>query len=669
MAALTRIQLLLLLFLSAVALNSFAGKKEKSLSTVADLRYGVALYHYYQTEYMEALTELLVAKQRGGIQGHGDNPDLMEGGFALAYGLERYAGSIFAEILAANVPEDAQVAAWYYLARMRYMRGDWPMAHSSVLEVSNIAGRNKKSTRAIASDLDALKINLAIKQNRLDEAEAILKKDKLSAGWLPYIYFNIGSAAAREGDFIKAVGYYNRIAEKEYPDDEYRSLYDKAMTAAAYSYLLSGDYERAMERFSRVRLDSPLSGRALLGYGWAAAEKNNYREALKVWSHLSKATLVDENSQEALVAVPYAYEKLGLEGLALQEFQKAEQGFADEVARLGDVITNLKGDTLLQALQIESADGIDWLTYAETNQLSPQLSYLIALFSREEFQMRVQELRDLLAIQKNTREWQQKMAFYTAMLNSRQGDREKKSALMAQNDLKQQIESLQRKRDEVSLKIERIAGEKDYFALTSGDEADLVMRVQRSKKSIPLLRDEDPFIDDTEEAMRWYYGMLLWDASERFSERLWTAVKVLNGLDEAIAKLNANYESIERILSAAPDLQPYRERIVQGGRQLEAQSADIDIAVARAKEELRQQVVMVLSEQRTRIQHYLAQSRLSVARLYDKALKQREQEAFEQSLPDEEPAENNTSVDQSELAPALPIPSEQPLDNAVEGDQ
>ena len=50
---------------------------------------------------------------------------------------------------------------------------------------------------------------------------------------------------------------------------------------------------------------------------------------------------------------------------------------------------NLKGDTLLDALKIEGPDGIDWLSYAEKNQLSPQLSYLIALFSREEFQMHI----------------------------------------------------------------------------------------------------------------------------------------------------------------------------------------------------------------------------------------------------------------------------------------
>ncbi len=630
MAAVIR-ALITLFFLCSVAVNVY-GKKEKPLTAVADLRYGVALYHYYQTEYLDALTELMIAKERGGIQGHGDNPALMEGGFSLAYGLEKEAAAIFEQILAENVSEKGQVAAWFYLARMRYMRGDWDMSHSSIEEVKKIAEREKKSVRPIASDLDALKINLAIKQNDRLSAEAILKQKNIAEDWLPYLYFNLGSAAAREQDFTSAIAFYNRIAEKEYPHEEYRALYDKAMTAAGYSYLLSGDHQNAMERFSRVRLDSALSGRALLGYGWAAAEREDYKEALKVWAHLSKASLVDENSQEALVAVPYAYEKLGLDGLALQRFKDAEQGFAEEIARLDAVIDNLKGDTLLDALKIEGPDGIDWLSYAEKNQLSPQLSYLIELFSREEFQMHIQQLRDLLGIQKNTREWRQKLDFYSAMLDYRERDREDKDALVAKNTLNNQIDALKEKRDQLALKIEAIAGSKDYFALAAGDEADLIQRAQRARRysQLPALREEDPFIEDTDEAVRWYYGLLLWDAAESFSGRLWQAVKTLNALDDTLAEIEQNYHSVESILGSAPDLQMTREQIEFAQIELESQSADVDIAVVRAKEALRQQVVAVLNEQRGRIQHYMAQSRLSVARLYDKALKQHEEAALQQ---------------------------------------
>jgi hypothetical protein len=75
------------------------------------------------------------------------------------------------------------------------------------------------------------------------------------------------------------------------------------------------------------------------------------------------------------------------------------------------VIANLSGDTLLQALRIENEDGIDWLTQSDTPQLAPQLSYLIALFSQEKFQLGIQELRALLGVQKKYRGVATKISF------------------------------------------------------------------------------------------------------------------------------------------------------------------------------------------------------------------------------------------------------------------
>ncbi|WP_019605638.1 tetratricopeptide repeat protein [Teredinibacter turnerae] len=630
MGAVTRFYLQLFLLCSVAVSSSAIAEKDEPLTHVADLRYGVALYHYYQSEYLDGLTELLIAKERGGIQGHGDNPDIMEGGFALAYGLERYAADIFSDVLDGNVPENAQVAAWYYLARMRYMRGDWSGADYSLEQVAKIASRDKKSTRNIESDLSAQKINLLIKQDDFAGAEDELKRDKVDEDWLPYLQFNLASLAARQQNFADAIKYYKKLADKEFPTEEYRALYDKAMTAAGYCFLLTGEHRKAMRQFSKVRLESPLVGRALLGYGWAATEIGLYREALSAWQKLAQADLVDENSQEALMAVPYAYEKMSLDGIALQQYKIAVSGFEAEIARLDDVIANLSGDSLLEALEIESADGIDWLNYQEKNQLSPTSTYLVALYAREEFQMRIQQMRELLTLQKNNREWQSKMAFYSAMLDERAADRDNKSGLLAKDKLAWQISDLEDARKNLSQQIERIGAEKDYFALAQGDEADLIKRTTRSRARVPYLRDEDPFIEDSAEALRRYYGILLWQASEKFSDRLWRAVKTLNSLDSTIVELKKNYHAVEDILQSAPDLAPYRARINDAQVKLEAQSAEVDLAVAAAKADLRTQVVGTLSQQRDRIQSYLAQSRLSVARLYDKSLKHSDVRVLEQ---------------------------------------
>src|SRR5690606_39029132 len=159
---------------------------------------------------------------------------------------------------------------------------------------------------------------------------------------------------------------------------------------------------------------------------------------------------------------PYAYEKLGAEGLALQKFQSAEAKFVAEIATLDDVIANLQGDALLEALRIESNKELNWLKYAEENQLSPQLSYLIHLFSEEEFQQLAQTLRDLLAVQESLNQWREKLDFYGSMLDEREFLRSEKTNFLAQQQMSQKVSDMETQRKVLADRIAQITADNDY---------------------------------------------------------------------------------------------------------------------------------------------------------------------------------------------------------------
>ncbi len=613
MAAVT-LRILALLFCCAIFAPELAAKKKKKLTSVQDMRYGVALYYYYQGDYMQALTELLIAKERGGIQGHGDNPEIMEGGFSLGFGLERHASEIFERLLQDNRSRQSQDAAWFFLSKLRYLRADWEGADAALAKV------RKKPSVDIRNEVYAHQINLAIRQDDFEQAQKLLRKRKPSDDWLPYIYFNLGAAYARQGNFSAAIEQFEKLADDKYPTDELRALYDKAMTSAGYAYLVNQEYEKAIDQFSRVRLTSALSNRALLGYGWAAANLGEFKEALKPWQYLAQSSLVDENSQEALIAVPYAYEKLGSEGLALENFQIAEQTFLEEMARLEGVIASMSGDQLLEALKIERSGGMDWLKHVRENQVSPQLGYLAELFSREDFQGVVQELRDLVGIREDLYLWRDKIAFYTDLMRQRELGRNKKAEELAARELALNIKQMKAKRAALARKIESIAANRDYFALANADEKDLINRVRRSQRNINALRATDPFIDESEEAVRRYYGVLFWDASETYSDRLWRVVKTLNLLDKTLATVTRNHEKVQFLIDNPQDLMPLKRRMTGARDQLDIMQARVDLIIAKTQDDLRRQTTEVLYQQRARLNHYIAQSRLSIARLYDKSL-------------------------------------------------
>ncbi|MFL0811066.1 MAG: tetratricopeptide repeat protein [Agarilytica sp.] len=589
-------------------------EKQRTLDSAEELRYRVALYHYYQGDYVAALTELLIAKARGGIKGHGDNPEIMEGGFSLGFGLERHASEIFERLLQENRSKRSQDAAWFFLSKLRYLRNDWEQADVALSRVRN------RPAAEIRNEVYVHRINLALQQNKLDEAAQLLKKRTPGVEWLPYVYYNIGAAYARAGDFDAALKYFEKLTFDQYPTDELRALYDKAMTAAGYAYLITKQYEKAIEQFSLVRLTSAHSNRALLGYGWAAAELGNFKEALKPWSYLAKSSLADENSQEALIAVPYAYEKLGSENLALEHFRLAEETFLAEMKRLEGVIESMQGEQFLAALKIKRSSGMDWLKNVRENQVSPQLGYLAELFSQEDFQGVVQELRDLVGIREDFLVWQDKLQFYRDLISQQQVGRAKKAEELAARELSDAIKSMKAKRSKLAQRIERIASKRDYFALANAEEKEYIDRVLRSRRNIKALRETDPFIDESEEAVRRYYGVLLWDAADKYSDRLWRAVKTLNLLDKTLATVTRNHEKVQYLIDNPQDLDPIQVRLENAQLQLDSMSARVDDIIIKTQDDLRVRTTAVLENQRTRLNHYIAQSRLSMARLYDKSL-------------------------------------------------
>lgn len=613
MAAVT-LRIFALLLLVTVCATDAVAKKKKKLTAVEDMRYGVALYHYYLGDYMQALTELLIAKERGGIKGHGDNPEIMEGGFSLGFGMERHASDIFERLLSQNRSRKSQDAAWFFLSKLRYLRGDFEDAEVALSKV------RKKPSIDIRSEFYAHRINLAIQQNDLEKAERLLKKRPPDIDWLPYLYFNMGAAYSRQQNFKGAIKYFEKLGFDEYPTDELRALYDKAMTSAGYVYMMTEDYEKAIGKFSQVRLTSAHSNRALLGYGWAAARLERFNEALKPWQYLANSSLVDENSQEALIAVPYAYEKLGSEGLALEHFQLAEKVFLDERVRLNSVIESMNGNQLLDALRIERSDGLDWLKHVRENQVTPQLGYLAELFSREEFQGVVHELRDLVGIKEDLIAWQEKMDFYTDLIDEREVGRAKQLEKLAAKELAENIRKMKAKRLELAQKIESIAANKNVLGLANSEENELISRIVRGQRNIELLRETDPFIDEKEESIRRYDGIMLWDLSEKFSDRLWRVIKTLNLLDKTLATVKSNHEKVEYLVNNSEDLEPFKVRTAEAKDNIEIMLAQVDLVIDKTQDDLRAQTAEVLSNQLFRLNHYIAQSRLSIARLYDKAL-------------------------------------------------
>lgn len=223
---------------------------------VKDLKYGVVLFEFYQQKYFETLVEYDYAAARGGIHNHGDYPQLLKGGVSLSYGLDRQAKAIFSQLIAENVSEEVQNRAWFYLAKMLYLRGD---INDAATTLSNIHG-------VVTPDIDQEYRYLAaltnIKLGYFDEAETISRGFDHDSPFAPYIYFNLGVAFGKQRDYVRAIANLKKSTAYANQGSELSRLSDRAHMAMAYLYEEQQKYPEAYAQINRVSASGIFSNRA-----------------------------------------------------------------------------------------------------------------------------------------------------------------------------------------------------------------------------------------------------------------------------------------------------------------------------------------------------------------------------------------------------------------------
>lgn len=634
----------LLAFATAI-IASPVSAQEAPKTSVADLRYGVALYHYYQQDYISALAELMVADTRDGIQGHSDNPELIAGGISLAFGMQQHAESVFNQILQdQRRPQAVRDAAWFYLGKLHYTRGDWAAAEQSFARVS---GEFKPSLRA---QMQALQINIRIRnKNFADLTLDNIDADGLSS-WSPFTLYNLGAAHAREGNFASAQAFFSELAEIDLSDNPQRrkeqwALQDKAYTAIGYSYLAEKKYAAAIREFTQVRLDGAFANQALLGYGWAAVAQEEYEQALRPWQLLRSRSLMYPAVQESLLALPYAYEKLGAQGEAVSAYQTAEELLAHEIQLIRDMRATLTEGELLTLIGSEplapeeakkalgdaaqdgtltavvTDDGQNWLKLDSTSIIKTRSAYLNELFAKNAFQTAVLDLRDLLRLQGLLQNWMPKLDAYRELLLQKQATRGRQEQQLAQNSIAQKEQQLQATRATMARQLEQVRSSENYMALADDETRALYARIERGQQTIAQMKAAGQNTSELETRIKMFNGILLWRAAQEYPARLADRQAELKTIDASLAQIANTRQQIADITATSMDIQPTLARLQVLHKEVETHLRNTDQLIAQQSGLLRKQVDQQLAAHEKRLNNYLAQAHLAVARLYDTELR------------------------------------------------
>ena len=192
-----------------------------------------------------------------------------------------------------------------------------------------------------------------------------------------------------------ATAYLERIGTMKATSIEMRGLRDRANLALGFARLRVEDGVAAKVALERIRLSGPFSGAALLGYGWAEAAIDDYSAALVPWLELRERQTIGPAYQESLLAVPYAYRKLGANKQAVEGYKDAIRNYDAEISQIDAAIEQARSGKLIRRfIKDDTADLSRWNWTLSEFPDTKEARYLYEVVASNNFQAGLRNYRD-----------------------------------------------------------------------------------------------------------------------------------------------------------------------------------------------------------------------------------------------------------------------------------
>ena len=607
----------LLLFVSLVT-SPTQGEELK------DLYFGEALYYAQQGYYFEALERLdsevlqhdeLDEPELDSLYHHIDDAEFSLGDFELRYRMHHRAGRAIKAVLEGAVDEQVRNDAAYRLARIHFQKNQLADA---IRALDRIDGKVPESIR---DDIEFLRANVYLAEERPEESIVVLERLQDSKSFGGFAAYNLGIAYLQSGRHEEALQQLAHAGQITTDDLSELAIRDKSNLVLGTILLEEGRYNDAREYLNRVRLDGPFSNQALLSAGWASLSSDDVARAVVPWKILADREATDSATQEAMLALPYAYGKLNVHGRAAVNYGRALDSFGVEVEKLNASIESIREGRFLMALTREEIrKDKDWVIRLRSLPESPETYYLMELLASHDFQTGLQNYLDLADLRRKLLVWQASFDSFDDMVGIRHDHYE--PLLPDIDEQFRQLDSRMRLRIEqhkmlVRRRDDLLTTPRPEFLATPGEQT-ILARIEHIESS--LQGAETPFEASLQRRMLRLKGLLIYTLETEYHERFTEFDRNLRGLDEAMAVAQAKYDQFVRSRQAATHSYVGYEKPIQKLRaQVSNNIEKVDQLMARQGHELEAVAIEQLMTRRGRLESYRDKARFALADSYDRA--------------------------------------------------
>ena len=588
-----------------------------------DLYFSEAIYYADQGLYFDALarvdTEL--AQHRGLDEPQLDtlypfihSAEFSVGDFELNYRMHLRAGHAITAVLEGNVDEPTRNDAAFRLARIQFQKGQLAEALQSL---DRIHGRVPEKIRA---DVEFLRANVYLYTGRANDAVPILKRLDESKALVGFSDYNLAMAYLLGDHRDAALDQLDKAGEVDAKNDATLAIRDKSNFVRGTLLMQSGQFDAAKTSLERVRLAGPFSNQALLSSGWADVSAKRFESALVPWNILVQREPTDAAVQEAKLALPYAYSQLAVYGRAAVLYDQALQSYGAELDKLHASIDSIRAGKFLKALvREEIRQDKDWVIRLRSLPETPETYYLMELLASHDFQTALQNYLDLEDLRQRLDAWQRGLSAYEDLIAHRRAYYEPLLPVLDQQfrelDSRRRIRLEEHKILEDRLQSMLVAPRPELLATT--EERLTIAKLDDIEKR--LAASSDPGADLVARAAR-LRGLVIWNLKTEYQDRLTRFYEHLQESQQAVDKVNAQYNEFVRVRQAAThSYVGYDATIKRLHTRVADAAQQAKLLMAHQGSVLEQVAIAELEVRANRLEDYEVRARYAMADSYDRA--------------------------------------------------
>ncbi|WP_419810400.1 hypothetical protein [Bacterioplanoides sp.] len=606
---------------------------------------GAFYFSYLDEDYAAALHYLeRWREQEGAVEG--SSTDLTAAGFALesqvmeaaiylALGMEHRAQALYRQVEQSG--SQASGDAWFHLARRWMELSRWQDAENSITRALTLSDSLNPEYLQ-----QALFIQSSSRSHQDKIAQSVLSEQMDSTGiWAGLARYNRILAGMRLNAKSRDLEKWIAVAVADLSSDDYetQSLRDRILLIAGIYALDAGKHRRAERYFKEISQNTVFTAPGLLHYGWTLVEQWKYQQAMQPWRILQQRfNNFHPAVMESILGVPHALELLNATTQSLKTYEVVEGRLQQMLSQLRavnqrPVINDWMDNWLTQSpvSRVENnatAFGAGhpqwgWLNQTTADLPDHQLTRILQpVLDDARFNQRIAQLRDLQQLQQQLNQQNNQLQLWQAVVTERQqrlqklgGEQLLQQLAQRQQQLLAQVQQMQQALNAEDDKVFAYASAADQKNI--GHLAAVIPAVEYLQQVNDPTRDLQPY----KERWRRVRGVQLWNIYQDQPQRRWQTQQSFWQLRKNSEQLSGQLANSHTALAwANSSWQGFPQQLSQARQQLAQQQQQVALLDQQQREQLAAQVQHYLTDLDGRLSDYLAQSRLSIARLYDDAL-------------------------------------------------